>query len=241
MPTLTLRTDPATARPARVESVVQVVILLAVGSMAGAASFTHVHDWTMQHSPPGTGDWFGWANAVTSELTPLAAGLEVRRRTRTGAPTRYPVAVLAAFALLSLGAQVARAKPSPSGWLLAALPAVGFLALTKLVLSRTLAAPATRPAVDARVPDGTPLHADPDPAGPPPPAPTSVSPARLRPPVPAAQLARARSAADQLTAAGHPVDPAALRDALGVSAGLATDLHAALTSNGHPANGRRPS
>ncbi len=38
------------------------------------------------------------------------------------------------------------AKPSTTGWLLAAVPALGFLALTKLVLSRpTVPAPATQP------------------------------------------------------------------------------------------------
>ncbi len=51
--------------------------------MAGAASFSHVHDWTMDNAPAGTGSWFGWANAMVSELIPLAAGLEARRRKAT--------------------------------------------------------------------------------------------------------------------------------------------------------------
>ena len=46
----------------RLESAVQVTILLLIGGMAGAASFTHVHDWTMANSPAGTGDWFGWVD-----------------------------------------------------------------------------------------------------------------------------------------------------------------------------------
>ena len=61
----------------KAETTVKVLILLAVGGMAGAASFTHVHDWTMHNSPAGTPGWFGWANAVISELTPIAAGLEI--------------------------------------------------------------------------------------------------------------------------------------------------------------------
>ena len=73
---------PALTHDGRVEGVVQVVTMLAVAAMAGAASFRHVHDWTMHNSPPGTGDWFGWANAMVSELIPLAAGLEARRRRR---------------------------------------------------------------------------------------------------------------------------------------------------------------
>lgn len=124
-------------RPERLESAVQIGILLLIGSMAGAASFTHVHDWTMANTPAGTGDWFGWANAVISELTPTAAGLEIRRRKRSGGSITYPMAVLIAAAVLSVGAQVAQAKPGPTGYLLAALPALAFLALSKLVLSRT--------------------------------------------------------------------------------------------------------
>ena len=47
---------PAPNHDGRVEGVVQVVIMLAVAAMAGAASFRHVHDWTMHNSPLGTGD-----------------------------------------------------------------------------------------------------------------------------------------------------------------------------------------
>ena len=126
-----------TNRAERVESGVQLVILLLVGLMAGAASFTHVHDWTMANSPEGTGEWFGWANAVISELTPTASGLEVRRRKRNGQPIVYPMIVLIASAGLSIAAQIAVAEPHPVGWLIAAIPALAFLALTKLVLSRT--------------------------------------------------------------------------------------------------------
>ncbi|WP_327580666.1 hypothetical protein OHA25_32020 [Nonomuraea sp. NBC_00507] len=130
-------------RGEQLESRVQLLILLLVGLMAGAASFTHVHDWTMANSPEGTGEWFGWANAVISELTPTASGLEVRRRKRNGQPIAYPMAVLIASAILSIAAQIAVAKPHPTGWLIAAIPALAFLALTKLVLSRTTTEPAT--------------------------------------------------------------------------------------------------
>lgn len=129
-------------RGERAENVVQVLILLAVGIMAGAASFTHVHDWTMANSPTGTPDWFGWANAVISELTPIAAGLEARRRSRHHQPIGYPITVLIASMTLSLAAQFAVAKPGISGWLLSAVPALAFMALVKLVIGRT---PATTP------------------------------------------------------------------------------------------------
>jgi hypothetical protein len=124
-----------TTRPARLEGAIQITILLLIGFMAGAASFTHVHDWTMANVPTGTSNWFGWANAIISELTPTAAGLEIRRRKRHHRPITYPMTVLVAAIALSLSAQVAQAKPSPTGWLLAAIPALAFLALSKLALS----------------------------------------------------------------------------------------------------------
>ena len=124
-----------TDRASRLEGVVLVLILLTVASFAGAASFTHVKDWTLANSPPGTGEWFGWANAVISELVPIAALLTIRRRRRTGGPIGYPMFLLIAAATLSLSAQLAVAKPSPSGWLLSAVPALAFMALAKLVLA----------------------------------------------------------------------------------------------------------
>ena len=129
--------NPSDHPSERTENIVQILILLLIGGMAGAASFTHVHDWTMHNTPPGTGGWFGWANAVISELTPTAAGLEIRRRKRHHRPIAYPMTVLIAAAVLSLSAQVAQARHSLTGWLVAAVPALAFLALSKLVLSRT--------------------------------------------------------------------------------------------------------
>lgn len=119
----------------RVEGVVLVLIVLTVGGLAGAASFTHVHDWTMANSPAGTGDWFGWANAAISELIPLAALLTIRNRRRTGGRVGYPMFLLLCAVALSLSAQLAVAKPGLSGWLLSAVPALAFLGLSKLVFS----------------------------------------------------------------------------------------------------------
>ena len=129
-------TSTSSAPARRGESVVQAVIMIAVAGMAGAASFTHVHDWTMHNSPPGTGNWFGWANAMVSELIPLAAGLEARRRIRLyGSAGAYPIVLIVAAVALSLTGQFAEAIHSISGWLISAVPALGFLALVKLVLS----------------------------------------------------------------------------------------------------------
>jgi hypothetical protein len=114
-----------------------IVILLVVAGAAGAASFTHVHDWTMANTPADTPGWFGWANAVISELVPVAALLTIRRRKRLNQPVGYPIMLLISAAGLSLAAQLAVAKPSPSGWLLSAVPALAFMALVKLVLAPT--------------------------------------------------------------------------------------------------------
>lgn len=210
-------------RTERAENLVQVAILLLVGSMAGAASFTHVHDWTMDNSPPGTGDWFGWANAVISELTPTAAGLEIRRRKRHGHKVTYPMAVLIAAASLSIAAQLAVAKPSPTGWLLAAVPALAFLALSKLVLSRTTPI-AYEP--HAQLGDAPSVHVD-----------TPAAPADLpaleaehlpaAEPVPAHLMTSARMAAyTHHHSTGQPITADALAEHLGIPHGLAvTALH----------------
>ena len=218
------------ARPAsRTEGLVQIVIVIAVGAMAGAASFTHVHDWTMANTPAGTPGWFGWGNAVISELTPLAAGLEIRRRKRSGQPSGYPMAVLIAAAALSLSAQVAVARPSATGWLLSAVPALAFLALTKLVLART---PATIPATAE--PAGTPAVA---PASAPALAvPTITLPAAAPAEVPAHLLAGARFAANSHhTAHGDAIDADALAARMNIDHETAAQLLAAITPA--PVNG----
>lgn len=125
-----------TGRPVgeRVEGVVQVGIMLVIGGAAGAASFTHVHDVAAAHGQPG---WLAWADAVTLELMSIAAGLEIRRRHRVGRPVAFPATVLVCAVALSLAAQVVEAEQSVIGWLAAALPALGFLAMVKLALART--------------------------------------------------------------------------------------------------------
>jgi hypothetical protein len=204
-----------TIRPERLEDGIQILILITIGGMAGAASFTHVHDWTMHHSPPGTGGWFGWANAVISELTPTAAGLEIRRRKRHHAPIAYPMAVLIAAAVLSLSAQVAEATPTITGWLVAAVPALAFLALSKLILSRTTTK-ADQPSAAA---------ADsPSPAGIP--ATSIVTPAAEPDPEPSAQLltsARMAAFAHQ-QATGQPITADGLADHFAISPALAGTL-----------------
>lgn len=125
------------------ESAVRLVILLAIGTMAGAAAFTHVHDLSVAHGQP---DWIGWANAVAVELMAIYLGLEIRARRRAGRPVGLVGSLLVAFALLSLAAQVAEAQASVWGWIVAAVPSLAFLALVKVVLSNApVAMPADEP------------------------------------------------------------------------------------------------
>jgi hypothetical protein len=207
----------------RVESTVLVLILLTVGSLAGAASFTHVHDWTMHNSPAGTGDWFGWANAAISELIPLAALLTIRRRRRTGGPVGYPLLLLVCAVALSLAAQLAVAKPGLSGWLLSSVPALAFLGLSKLVLSVPASSSVqddARTTQDEDRPHAVPVqvtaqdeqddrHEQ------------SVDPAGVT--VDLIQTAR-RHAAEHRTATGRPISRDELRAAMRVANGTASEL-----------------
>lgn len=221
-------------RGERVENLVQVLILLAVGVMAGAASFTHVHDWTMANSPTGTPDWFGWANAVISELTPIAAGLEARRRSRHHQPIGYPITVLIASMTLSLAAQFAVAKPGISGWLLSAVPALAFMALVKLVIGRT-PIPTPTPTLDpATIPAPAPV-AVPTPVAPVTPAPATRAekPADTTPAtddrepfeVPAGLVMSANLLnAQHHNTTGHPITETTLADRLSIDPHTARQL-----------------
>ncbi|MFK4247704.1 hypothetical protein ACI2KV_33135 [Micromonospora chokoriensis] len=151
---------PKSTRTARLQDGVLVLIVLLVGAMAGAASFNHVHDWTISNSPTGTADWFGWANAVITELIPIAAMIVIIRRRKTSGPIGYPMFLLIAAVGLSLTAQLAVAKPTVFGWMVSALPALAFFALSKLVFTATrptnpVPAPMPATSAPAQSPDTT--------------------------------------------------------------------------------------
>ncbi|MGS2613643.1 hypothetical protein ACVCAH_03790 [Micromonospora sp. LZ34] len=236
-----MTTNTQTSRGTRAEGAVLVLILLTVAGFAGAASFTHVKDWTLANSPQGTGAWFGWANAVISELVPIACLLTIRRRRRTGAPIGYPLFLLIAAAGLSLAAQLAVAKPGISGWLLSAVPALAFMALVKLVLAPVkgdtqppAAAPAeplraqvAEPAAPAAItaPEPTPTPAT-EPTVTPAVEPEPVTvPASEPVDVPAHLLPMARFAAVQHEqSTGAPITAAELADRLDVTPAVANRL-----------------
>lgn len=216
------------SRGERVEGLVQVLILLAIGSMAAAASFTHVHNVAAAHGQPG---WLAWADAVVLELMSIATGLEIRRRHRNGQHAGFVMWVLIGGVALSLSAQVVEAERSVIGWLAAALPAAGFLALVKIVLTRT--------------PAGTPVP-EPSPTVPEPPRAVSVVvPAVLDvedgqdgadlPESGGELLAQARTvAAEHLAEHGRPITRDQLRAELHTSTDTATVLHRQVRQDGRP-------
>jgi hypothetical protein len=118
------------------EDRVQAVLMLAVGSVAAAYSWSHVLDLAAAHGQEG---WRAWAVALVTETAAVSGGLEVRRRRRAGESARWALAALGAAVVLQVAAQVARAEPSVWGVVLAVVPAVVFLLLM------AVAAPARPP------------------------------------------------------------------------------------------------
>ena len=127
---------PPMSKSERLERAALVLIVSAVGLLAGRASFSHVVQWSMENLPPRTPISYGYTNAAISELLPVGVLLFVRYRRRRGhLPGMLAWTALIAAGLFSLTAQLAVAVPTVSGWLVAAVPTLAFMALTKLVLS----------------------------------------------------------------------------------------------------------
>ena len=156
---------PDTARLARGLPVLVAAILGVIGAAAG---FTHTHDWAMHHGQTG---WLAWADAVVIEGMVVVAGFEVKRDHHATGTTRkvtFPLLVLVAGFGVQMAAQVALAEPTPAGWLVAAMPALGFLVVVKLLMRRA--------------PEPTPTAAPPAVAPPPlPNPPAELAPVPTRP------------------------------------------------------------
>jgi hypothetical protein len=167
--------DPHTDRA---EGAVQVGLMLAVGGVAAAASWAHVVSLAASHGQPG---WLAVADAAVIETTAVSAGLEVRRRRRSGQSPAFVLAALVVAVVLSLAAQVAEAERSVWGWVLAAVPAVGFLVLAKIALGRTAAAPVEDHAAPQPAPAGA-AAGEPEDTDPPEVPPARLPPAEWEPP-----------------------------------------------------------
>ncbi|MFD4946192.1 DUF2637 domain-containing protein [Streptomyces sp. NPDC058409] len=222
--------------------------------IAGALSFSHLHDLALAAGQDG---WKAWAYPISVDLLLVAAW----RRMRTHAGNR-PAWVWFVIALAaSLGANIATAGLLDLGavpaWLrilVAGWPALAFLGGTLLAHTPTdapaepepapaaeaLAAPEPEPAPEVtleREPELAPevtVERAPELAPELPPAPASVPAAAPVPlptvAVPPALLDHARKVADQHHATtGNRIDPATLRARLGVPALLADAITAQLT------------
>ncbi|WP_406735141.1 DUF2637 domain-containing protein [Streptomyces sp. NBC_01108] len=209
--------------------------------IAGALSFSHLHDLA---EAAGQDGWKAWAYPISVDLLLVAAW----RRMRTHADNR-PAWVWFVIALTaSLGANIATAGMLDLGdvppWLrilVAGWPALAFLGGTLLAHTPAaapaetepdpVAAPLTAPDADPvpdvtveRAPELAPeLPPAPDPA----PAPTPAPAAAVS--VPPALLDHARKVADTHHATtGNRIDTATLRARLGVPAPLADAITAQL-------------
>jgi len=212
--------------------------LTVIAGIAGAASFTHIHDTAAEHGQAG---WMAWAIAVCIDLLAVMAAREIQRDMRAGRRCTWPVLVLSIGATLSLAANLAQAEPSPWGRIVAGTPAGAFLVAISMVERRARTNHATH--LLARFGSGTYVSSGGGPE-PVPVAPVGMQPrpsldhaqpdsAASGPAVPEALLGFARKvAADHLARSGEPIDAAALRARLGVSRELAEQLYA--HTNHHP-------
>ena len=101
----------------RLSLMLPMLITLGLAVIGAAAGFRHTHDWAESNGQHG---WFAWADAVVIECMCLVAGFEIHRDRKAGRSARFPLTVLMVGFLIQMTAQVAEAKPTPAGWLLAA-------------------------------------------------------------------------------------------------------------------------
>jgi|GEM_PF-2188232 len=224
--------------------VIRVLVTVVLGGIGAAAGFKHTHDWAIAHGQTG---WLAWADAVVIEGMAVVSGFEIHREHhQSSGPRRrvsFPAVVLVAGFAVQMAAQVALAEPTPAGWLLAAMPALGFLVVVKLLMRRTVAPSTTAsPASDTAPASDDSDSADPvEPAtdsGPPAPAigesSQSSSPgSRLR--LGPGMTDAVTRAVEEVRAEGREPTTEDIRRAVRVSDSLAEQILADLPArNGHP-------
>lgn len=214
-----------------VEDVIRVGVAATLGGIGGAAGFKHTHDWAAANGQHG---WLAWAVAVVVEGIVIVAGFEIRRDHRRGYRRRvtFPMMVLVIGFGIQMAAQVALAPPTPAGWLLAAVPALGFLVVVKLLMrgpspAATPAPVPVEPAPAVSVDLAVSARAEQDlPA---------VPTTRLR--LPAAMREALAITAQRAASDGRPVTADDVRATVKVPAAMAEQLAAELTAD-HPARPR---
>lgn len=204
------------------ENLIRVVVAAVLGGIGGAAGFKHTHDWAVANGQHG---WLAWAVAVVIEGIVIVAGFEIRRDHVRGYQRKvtFPVVVLVVGFGVQMAAQVALAPRTPPGWLLAAVPALGFLVVVKLLL-RSAGHPTTtvEPQPAARPVTAAPVN------------PVPATAMRL----PAAMRDTLLDTARRVAADGRPLTPEDVRMAVRVSPAMAAQLVADLTT-AHTVNGHR--
>lgn len=204
--------------------------LLVQAAIAGALSFSHLHDIAQAAGQTG---WQAWAYPVSVDLLLVAAWRRLMVARGCGGPQFGPWLWFLVALAASLGANVATAGlldlDHPPAWLrltVAGWPALAFLGGTLLVHRPAAPAPAPEPVprveVFADLEDVAEVHPPALPAAPPasPAAPVTVPPALLD---------HARRIADQHHRTnGAPITPDVLRTRLGVPQPLGAQIAAHL-------------
>ncbi|CAL9457755.1 DUF2637 domain-containing protein [Streptomyces sp. enrichment culture] len=203
--------------------------------IAGALSFSHLHDLA---AAAGQDGWKAWAYPISVDLLLVAAWRQLRALRGTEAPRRSAWTWFAVALAASLGANVATAGlldlndvPDWLRILVAGWPALAFLGGTLLVHTPAPESDHREPMpvevaeVQAVEPEPVCEEAtEPEPTSAP-----ALPPAPPAPNVPPALIAHARKLADAHQAStGQPIDPDTLRARLGVPAPMADAIAAQL-------------
>jgi hypothetical protein len=218
----------------RVGIVVPTLITLGLAGIGAAAGFRHTHDWAVSNGQTG---WFAWADAVVIECMCLVAGFEIHKDRQAGRSARFPLTVLVIGFGIQMTAQVAEAKPTPAGWLLAATPALGFLVVVKLLMRRLPDhTDHTEPADIAPAPStlASAHRTDQDTA--PAPAPAAVSVAVPRVKLPPALADRVTELVGEIRAEGREPTAEDIRRAVKVPVPMAAQILDGLAAD-RPTNG----
>jgi hypothetical protein len=115
------------------EDTVCTLIMLTLGGVAAAGSFSHIRETAAAHGQDG---WIAYAIAGTVDLLALGSGLEIRRRRRVAAGVVWPWVTLLLGVAMTLGSNLATAEATGWGAVMAVWPAVAFLAAVLLIETR---------------------------------------------------------------------------------------------------------
>lgn len=127
-------TTATTAKPRRGDALVANTVALILGAAAFSVSFTHVMHVAAHNGQTG---WISVAIAVSVELLALASVAEIKRRRPRGEKVWPAIVVMLFGVAMSLATNLATAAAGPWGKIMAAWPAISFLAVAALVESRT--------------------------------------------------------------------------------------------------------